>query len=643
MRSQMVMAVLALSAALTARAGAEPTASPSPTPPEIVRVGTGVAQTLHRSAVPVSVLTRAQIRARAAASADALLAALPGFDRTRSNALFTNYGQLRISLSGAGNDRGLVLVDGFPAQDGFGGQVDWAGLPPGQIVRAELLRDAGSALYGSGAIGGVLTITTAGPPAGAAPLGGSISFGGGSPGAAEHGLAFSYGGARIGLWAGLASVREAYLDLPPSLASPVDHAAFASAQTAALRLRIGGPTAALVLGLRDAFDAQDEGRANYTQARVQRQYDARYTNGALSAGLYRRLATVWNVADQYPAHPGLLRYTQYVPELETGADAAWSFAAGASTFSVRADVRRVSGVSQQFGPDGALQFGASGVQNAIGLALQDVVDGKRAEIVAGLRGDRVSSWGALSPRLAGRWSVTPRVSLRASAGLGFRAPFLNELLRGYQIGAVQYLPNAALQPERSGSIAAGIDVAGTTRFALDLHRTGVRDAIAFVSLDATHQQRRNVARTVSTGATATYGGPAGRCGTWDASVSTERARVVAGPSGDLGKQVPYVPFVSASAGLTRAFGAYAGGLTVRYLGLAYSDDLNTAPLPAAVLADFSVRRAIGRATLRLDIENALGARYLSSSDRYGPPRSVRFGLTLPLGAEAASPLGATCP
>jgi hypothetical protein len=399
----------------------------------------------------------------------------------------------------------------------------------------------------------------------------------------------------------------------------------------------------LVLGLRDAFDAQDEGRANYTQARVQRQYDARYTNGALSAGLYRRLATVWNVADQYPAHPGALRYTQYVPELETGADAAWSFAAGASTYSVRADARRVSGVSQQFGPAGALQSGASGVQNALGLALQDVIDGPRTEVVAGLRGDRISNWGALSPRLAARVALSPRVALRASAGLGFRAPFLNELLRGYQIGAVQYLPNAALQPERSASLSAGIDLAGTTQFSLDLHRIRVSDAIAFVSLDATHQQRQNVGRTISTGATATYGGPAGRCGTWTASVSNEDARVVAGPAADIGKQVPYVPFVSASAGFSRTFGAYAGGLTVRYLGLAYSDDLNAAPLPAAVLADLSVRRVVAGATLRLDVENALGARYLSSSDRYGPPRSVRFALALPVGASAASPLGATCP
>ena len=60
-----------------------------------------------------------------------------------SNSAFTNYGQLRASFSGAGNDRGLVLVDGIPAQDGFGGQIDWQAYPPNDIQFAELLRGAG--------------------------------------------------------------------------------------------------------------------------------------------------------------------------------------------------------------------------------------------------------------------------------------------------------------------------------------------------------------------------------------------------------------------------------------------------------------------------------------------------------------------
>ncbi|MBC5825327.1 MAG: Plug domain-containing protein [Candidatus Eremiobacteraeota bacterium] len=103
------------------------------------------------------------VRSSAAATTDALLRGLAGVDRTRSNSDFTNYGQLRASFGGAGADRGLVLVDGIPAQDAFGGQIDWAAYPVREIERAELLRGAGSALYGAGAAAGVLELTTFGP------------------------------------------------------------------------------------------------------------------------------------------------------------------------------------------------------------------------------------------------------------------------------------------------------------------------------------------------------------------------------------------------------------------------------------------------------------------------------------------------
>lgn len=92
--------------------------------------------------------------------------ALPGFDRTRSDSAFTNYGQLRASFSGAGNDRGTVFVDGIPAQNGFGGQIDWQAYPTEEIQRIELLRGPGSARYGSGAIGGALDIAAFGPQTG---------------------------------------------------------------------------------------------------------------------------------------------------------------------------------------------------------------------------------------------------------------------------------------------------------------------------------------------------------------------------------------------------------------------------------------------------------------------------------------------
>src|SRR5216683_1919720 len=150
-------AVIATTAPQTPSPSPSPTASPLPTI-GTVRVVTGSPQSLHRAPQPASVLDGRALRSGTAPALDAALRVLPGVDRDRSNAPFTNYGQLRLSFSGAGSDRGTLFVDGIPAGDGFGGQVNWNVYPLGAVDRAELLRGPGSALYGSGAIGGALSL-----------------------------------------------------------------------------------------------------------------------------------------------------------------------------------------------------------------------------------------------------------------------------------------------------------------------------------------------------------------------------------------------------------------------------------------------------------------------------------------------------
>src|SRR5581483_9828089 len=202
-------------------AAVSPSPSPSPTaaPATIgtVTVVSGSPQSLHRAPQAASALSQAQIRATTAQSLDAALRDMPGVDRDRSNAPFTNYGQLRLSFTGAGQDRGTLLVDGVPAQDGFGGQVDWNAFPAATISRAELLRGPGSALYGSGAIGGALSLTTL-PP--------SLQNGG-----FVDDTTLAKTGA-IGDWASaltLSTRRLSYGVIPPGQTSPVDRPAISTA------------------------------------------------------------------------------------------------------------------------------------------------------------------------------------------------------------------------------------------------------------------------------------------------------------------------------------------------------------------------------------------------------------------------------
>ncbi len=60
--------------------------------------------------------------------------------------------------------RVLLLIDGVPANAGDSGSLNWDVIPLTEIERVEVMKTAGSALYGTSALGGVINVVTA-PPA----------------------------------------------------------------------------------------------------------------------------------------------------------------------------------------------------------------------------------------------------------------------------------------------------------------------------------------------------------------------------------------------------------------------------------------------------------------------------------------------
>jgi vitamin B12 transporter len=660
-----------LHALLFALVTASPTPSPSPTPTALpvittVRVATGSPQTLHALPVAASLIDAATVASSSAYTADALLRLLPGFDRTRSNSLFTNYGQLRVSFAGAGNDRGIVLADGIPAQDGFGGQVDWAAYPASDVQRAELLLGAGSALYGAGAVGGVLDIQTLAPPAQPLLPTGSLTIAAGNNAYTEQSMNVIAGIApRLTTAVGLQQQRLQYSALPPAYQSANSGIARADASMSTIRLRYGvGSSDTVELGERAAWDDQYEGRPNYTFGRRLSQTELRYAHsGAQSVvqgSLYSRNTFLVSVADQFPSAPGVLRYVQDVPTNESGASLRWITGGGPSTLELLADARHVGGESRQFGGGAVLQNAGSGLQSLGGFAAQETWTARRFEFVAGARFDTVRSYGeqlvsvskgvtkvtippnrndqAVSPRAALRYDLSPNVSLRASTGSGLRAPFLNELVRGFFIGNVSYQPNPSLIPERSHTTSAGVDVlGGRTHLSFDAFDTTVNDAIMFRTIDATHQLRSNVARTHTDAYMLSFARDFAACSRLSAWMTTQNARVEAGPPEIIGKRLQYVPQQSGSVDYAARIGTIGAGVTVSYLGQTYADDLNTQPLGTALLVGARTRIPIGDGAL-LDVraDNLTNARYLSSIDRLGPPALIAVGVSLPMGRSGAT-------
>jgi outer membrane receptor protein involved in Fe transport len=645
----MIAAILA--AVLAAAASPSPSPSPSPSaPPSIgsVTVVSGSPQSLHRSPQAASVLDARLLRASTAPSLDMMLRTLPGNDRDRSNAPFTNYGQLRLSFAGAGADRGALFIDGVPAQDGFGGQVDWNAYPNASVVRAELLRGPGSSLYGSGAIGGVLSLITV-PPSNVPS--GQLDAGAGGVDKADASLASSgpLGSLSTSVFAG--TRRLAYNVTPASLSTPIDRTARSTADAAHARIRSTTAHATFDLDLLASDDAQEDGRPNLGFSRSLRQAAATWVqSGASTFSLtaFARATTLTNLADK-PAAPGALLYTQHVPTSDTGFRARWDRPSANGALTIVAERRLVTGNSDQIAFDGTVQSNVAGTQRLDGLAVQRTWDGRLGAIV-GARydaivthalGDRFAT--AVSPRVALRYDASPAVAVRAAFGTGLRTPYLNELVRSFRIGAVLQQSNPSLIPERSVSTQLGIDVASPgSRFALDYTGTNVRQAIGFQTIAKNVQQRSNFGRTSTQAYTAEYQ-RGNACARVRGFATLQHDRVIVGPAAQVGNRLAYVPDSAASLDFERTVHALTGAIEISYAGPAFADDLQKQPLGSAVLVGgrLTLHGADGTA-LSLAVENLADKVYLTSIDRLGPPSSVTLRLSVPVGTRGRATTPAAC-
>jgi iron complex outermembrane receptor protein len=645
--------ILAALVAAVLAAAPSPSPSPSPSaPPQIgsVTVVSGSAQSLHRAPQAASVLDARALRGSTAASLDAVLRALPGFDRDRSNAPFTNYGQLRLSFAGAGSDRGALFVDGVPAQDGFGGQVDWNSIPTASVARAELLRGPGSALYGSGAIGGALSLTTV-PPANVASGRFDASAGGADRGTASFAATGAAGVLQTSVFAG--TRRLAYGVIPPGQTSRVDRTAISTADVAHVRLRSSTAHATVDLDALASDDAQQDGRPNDGFSRSLRQAALTWARAgdasALAVTVFARATTLVNLADK-PGTPGALLYTQHVPTSDVGGRARWDRALRDGALALVAERRIVTGNSDQIAFDGTVQSDVAGTQRLDGIALQRTWDVRRFGAIAGARYDAIETHAlgdrhaaAISPRLALRYDASQAVALRAAFGTGLRAPYLNELVRSFRIGTVLQQSNPSLVPERSRSTQLGVDVATpAARFAFDYTGTRVSNAIGFRTISATVQQRANFGRTATDAYTAEYD-RGGACARVRGFATAQHDRVVVGSAAQIGKRLAYVPDSAASLSVERTVRALTGTVELSYSGPTFSDDLERQPLGSAVLVGgrLTLRAADGTA-LSLAVDNLADKVYLTSVDRIGPPASVTLRLSVPVGARAPLSAGAAC-
>ena len=155
----------------TVRADGGADAAPDDALNEIVVVANRAPEPLTKVGNSVTVIDELTIRDSQAVAVSDLLATAPGLTVSRGG----GPGQpTSVFIRGAESDQTAVVIDGvlFNDPSSPGGGFDFSNLLTGDIARIEILRGAGSTLYGSQAIGGVIDVTTAEPTS---AFGGSFS------------------------------------------------------------------------------------------------------------------------------------------------------------------------------------------------------------------------------------------------------------------------------------------------------------------------------------------------------------------------------------------------------------------------------------------------------------------------------------
>jgi outer membrane receptor protein involved in Fe transport len=549
---------------------------------------------------------------------DDTLRQTPGFSlfrRTSSRtANPTAQGVTLRGLSASGASRSLVLVDGVPVNDPFGGWVAWGRIPQLAIDRVEVVRGPMTDLYGADAAGGVVQIVAASP--GRATVRGSFEAGtlGTARGAGLLGAARA---AWQGLLAGEVMTTDGSVPVEPASRGAVDTPAGVSSQAVLLGLRRATP-GGLNVGVRARGFFED--RTNGTPLQVN-DTDSRLISGdgagALGPGRWQGRA--WYGTQGYDqsfsaVQPGRasenLTLRQRVPTTTRGAGIDWSGAVAHVALTAGGDLRVVDGRTVEtryvLGRP-LLPVEAGGTQRLAGGFAQARVDPAPAwSIVAGARADRwesdgldgtaVSRRGFFSPRVSASWRPLPSAALHASVARAFRTPTLNELWRGFRVGDVQTLPNDRLTPERLTSAEIALHVA-TPRASVRVTAFGSRldDAIANVTVSSTPvlvtRQRRNAARVGAAGLETE--------GEWRlradlhafGSIALIRSTFDGAREAGLdGRRVPQVPRVHGAVGLRRVAVSRGVDATIVLRGTSaqFEDDRNLLRLGGWAVVDASV-------------------------------------------------------
>jgi outer membrane receptor protein involved in Fe transport len=634
-----------------------------------------------RQATVITTFTPRQIQQAGAQTVDDLLRQVPGFSNfRRSSSIVANPTAQGVSLRGAGASgasRTLVLADGIPLNDQFGGWVYWDRIPREAINSIEVERGGASHLYGSDALSGIISLNTRN--ASAPTISASASYGNLQTGDVSFFAGNRFGKLNLATY-GEAYRTDGYFIIAPETRGLADTRAASEHRTITVRTGFDFDANNAVFARGSLYD-QD--RKNGTVLQVN---DTKTESLAVGGRLQTPDKSSWTFSlygNQQRYHQSFtavaanrnsetLTRLQAVPSRDVGARLNWAHATnGKHTLFAGFEVRGVRGTSDEIGFFGgrATSFSSSGGrQRRLGFFAQDYISlGQRWALAISGRYDqwRDSSAGsvsrslttgaitptffaartadAFSPRVALLFKPTAGVELRASGYRAFRAPTLNELYRGFRVGDTQTNANANLNAERLTGGEAGLSWTINQKVTSRLtgYYTEIVNPVANFTVSVTPtlitRQRRNLGRTRSSGIEAEIEMKVTErvrfsSGYLFADAIVKRAPQDVRLQGFLIPQVPRHQFTMQASYFNPSL--INAALQFRAAGRQFDDDQNLLPLGSYALLDANVSRSLGKYfEAFFAVQNLLDERVVvgrTPLETLGMPRMLRGGLRIRL-------------
>jgi iron complex outermembrane recepter protein len=550
---------------------------------------------------------------------DDILRRVPGFSLfRRSSSLAAHPTTQGVSLRGigpSGASRTLVLFDGIPLNDPFGGWVYWNRIPLLALRGVEVVRGATSPLYGTSALGGTIQLLPRRPTADTLEFRGRM----GSAGSYDMDFFGSDTFREAGyLVSGRIFTTDGFYLVGPQERGAVDRPADVDFQSFFGRF--------YYKGLRTGVNLFSERRVNGTSLQTNRSriglFEAGWEQAGWRADFYTQLNSFQSSFSRIlpDRSQEFLTANQDFPSNAVGTSITWN---AAGNLLLGADWRRVA-------------WDGTG-QNLAGLFVQDLLTlHPRADFLVGVRFDlweNVRVQTGVNPRVGLLFRATDFLTLRSSAYRGFRAPTLNELYRPFRVGNIETLENPELDEEFlwGGELGGDFHPVRSVLLRVNFFYNTLKDPVSNVTLSTSPElilrQRQNL------------GGARVRGLETELALQRDRWSLTAAYLYSLARVedspllLPQVPRNQASMAV--GWEGFVNPLfQTRWVSSQFEDDRNQLRLGGFVLFDANVRKSLtDNLELFFSVENILNKNYAvgrTPVEQLGSPRLAYGGLFLRL-------------